>query len=178
MTEDFQSDYAAELISTLSDTSQGNDNIQGSLEGVRVDLMLHLKELRLQLLDLINRDYADFINLSSNLAGLDRTLDQIRPTLMSLATSIQVPIYFILFFYFNVFIFQFIFESNLKYFYIFLIQNTRDFFQSISTSLETKLQERNLVREKKAILKLFLNIIGSLNRVEELLIVQEPGSDG
>jgi len=60
------------------------------IEVIRGELQQHLRELKHQLIELINRDYADFINLSTNLVGVDKTLEQIRLPLHALTVSIKV----------------------------------------------------------------------------------------
>ncbi|KAF0314783.1 Conserved oligomeric Golgi complex subunit 2 [Amphibalanus amphitrite] len=52
---------------------------QAGLESLRTDLGMYLKVLRSSMIDLINRDYADFVNLSSNLSvrrSFDELLEQ------------------------------------------------------------------------------------------------------
>ena len=65
-------------------------NPVSGIEVIRGELQLHLRELKHQLIELINRDYADFINLSTNLVGVDKTLEQIRLPLHALTVSIKV----------------------------------------------------------------------------------------
>ena len=72
-----------------SSTEDVSKNVSG-IEGIRSELQLHLRELKHQLIELINRDYADFINLSTNLVGVDKTLEQIRAPLQALTASIKV----------------------------------------------------------------------------------------
>ena len=45
------------------------------LDNLRDDLGLYLKVLRSSMIELINQDYADFVNLSTNLVGLDQSID-------------------------------------------------------------------------------------------------------
>lgn len=40
-----------------------------------------MKELKTELIELINSDYADFINLSTNLNGVDRMMEDLRKPL-------------------------------------------------------------------------------------------------
>lgn len=44
------------------------------LETLRDDLALYLKILRSAMIELINKDYADFVNLSTNLVGMDKAI--------------------------------------------------------------------------------------------------------
>lgn len=47
---------------------------QVQLEQLRDDLGIYLKVLRSAMIELINKDYADFVNLSTNLVGLDKAI--------------------------------------------------------------------------------------------------------
>ncbi|EDW16786.1 conserved oligomeric Golgi complex subunit 2 [Drosophila mojavensis] len=60
-----------------------------SLEQLRDNLGLYLKGLRAAMIDLINEDYADFVNLSANLVGLDQTIDTIQRPLEQFRTEIE-----------------------------------------------------------------------------------------
>ncbi|KJE98244.1 hypothetical protein CAOG_08237 [Capsaspora owczarzaki ATCC 30864] len=52
-----------------------------SLELLLADLQVFLASLHSELVELINRDYADFVNLSSNLVGMDKAISDIRAPL-------------------------------------------------------------------------------------------------
>ncbi|XP_059011849.1 conserved oligomeric Golgi complex subunit 2-like isoform X2 [Mustela lutreola] len=47
------------------------------LEELRGDLELYYKLLKIPMVELINKDYADFVNLSTNLVGMDKALSQL-----------------------------------------------------------------------------------------------------
>merc|ERR1719192_2756899 len=49
-----------------------------SLDVLRDDLGVYLKVLRSSMIELINQDYAEFVNLSTNLVGLDQGIDRTR----------------------------------------------------------------------------------------------------
>uniref|UniRef100_A0A1B6C3H8 Conserved oligomeric Golgi complex subunit 2 n=1 Tax=Clastoptera arizonana TaxID=38151 RepID=A0A1B6C3H8_9HEMI len=51
---------------------------KANLETMRDDLGIYLKVLRSAMIELINKDYADFVNLSSNLIGLDKVINGIQ----------------------------------------------------------------------------------------------------
>ncbi|CAO3569691.1 unnamed protein product [Mortierella alpina] len=51
------------------------------LEELKAQLIAHMKELKTELIELINSDYADFINLSTNLNGVDRMMEELRKPL-------------------------------------------------------------------------------------------------
>ncbi|KAF9344123.1 Conserved oligomeric Golgi complex subunit 2, partial [Mortierella sp. AD094] len=51
------------------------------LEELKSQLIAHMKELKTELIELINNDYADFINLSTNLNGVDRMMDDLQKPL-------------------------------------------------------------------------------------------------
>lgn len=59
-----------------------------TLESMRDDLGLYLKVLRSAMIELINEDYADFVNLSSNLVGLDQSIQGIQTPLNGLKDEI------------------------------------------------------------------------------------------
>ncbi len=52
-----------------------------TLETLRDDLGIYLKVLRSAMIELINDDYADFVNLSTNLVGLDKGIAQLEEPL-------------------------------------------------------------------------------------------------
>lgn len=60
----------------------------GSLEIIRDDLGVYLKVLRSAMIELINEDYADFVNLASNLIGLDQSIEAINSPLTNLKSEI------------------------------------------------------------------------------------------
>uniref|UniRef100_A0A8C5ZEG4 Conserved oligomeric Golgi complex subunit 2 n=1 Tax=Marmota marmota marmota TaxID=9994 RepID=A0A8C5ZEG4_MARMA len=47
------------------------------LEELRDDLELYYRLLKTAMVELINKDYADFVNLSTNLVGMDKALNQL-----------------------------------------------------------------------------------------------------
>lgn len=53
------------------DTFVSEHRKRASLEKLRDDLVVHLKFLRSSMIKLINKDYADFVNLSANLVSAD-----------------------------------------------------------------------------------------------------------
>lgn len=66
------------------------------LEDLRDDLSVYLKILRSSMIELINKDYADFVNLSSNLVGMDKAigsltapLEQLKDEVWSVRTSMD-----------------------------------------------------------------------------------------
>ncbi|KAJ7984905.1 hypothetical protein DPEC_G00359610 [Dallia pectoralis] len=65
------------------------------LEEMREDLEMYYKSLKTAMVELINKDYADFVNLSTNLVGMDKALNQLsvplgqlREEVLSLRTSV------------------------------------------------------------------------------------------
>ncbi|XP_075226990.1 conserved oligomeric Golgi complex subunit 2 [Lycorma delicatula] len=54
---------------------------KANLETMRDDLGVYLKVLRSAMIELINKDYTDFVNLSSNLIGLDKAINSIQTPL-------------------------------------------------------------------------------------------------
>ncbi|GAB0097420.1 Conserved oligomeric Golgi complex subunit 2 [Sergentomyia squamirostris] len=62
----------------------------GSLEEIRDDLGVYLKVLRSAMIELINEDYADFVNLSANLIGLDKSIESIETPLTLIQQEIDM----------------------------------------------------------------------------------------
>lgn len=60
------------------------------LDVLRDDLGAHLKSLRSSLIELINQDYGHFVNLSSNLVGLDGKIQSITDPLAWAQNEIEV----------------------------------------------------------------------------------------
>ena len=67
------------------------------LDVLRDDLGIYLKVLCFSMIELINQDYGDFVNLSTNLVGLDQGIDRIREPLEGFKKEI---VYSIIMFYF------------------------------------------------------------------------------
>nr|CAG4640736.1 EOG090X03KZ [Eulimnadia texana] len=59
------------------------------LEVLRDDLGVYLKVLRSAMIELINRDYADFVNLSSNLVGLDKKIENLQDPLLTIRDEVM-----------------------------------------------------------------------------------------
>ncbi|KAM9808571.1 conserved oligomeric Golgi complex subunit 2 [Syngnathus typhle] len=62
---------------------------QVQLEEMRVDLELYYKLLKTAMVELINKDYADFVNLSTNLVGMDKALNQLSVPLGQLREEVM-----------------------------------------------------------------------------------------
>jgi len=60
------------------------------LDVLRDDLGIYLKVLRSSMIELINQDYADFVNLSTNLVGLDQAIDKIRDPMLGFHKEIEM----------------------------------------------------------------------------------------
>ena len=60
------------------------------LDVLRDDLGMYLKVLRSSMIELINQDYADFVNLSTNLVGLDQGIDRIKEPLEGFQKEIEM----------------------------------------------------------------------------------------
>ncbi|KAK3923073.1 Conserved oligomeric Golgi complex subunit 2 [Frankliniella fusca] len=65
-----------------------NQRKYANLEIMRDDLGVYLKVLRSSMIELINKDYADFVNLSSNLIGLDKAINKIQVPLGQLKEEV------------------------------------------------------------------------------------------
>ncbi|XP_014468152.1 PREDICTED: conserved oligomeric Golgi complex subunit 2 [Dinoponera quadriceps] len=71
------------------DTFLQDHRKNGKLETMRDDLGMYLKLLRSAMIDLINRDYTDFVNLSSNLIGLDKAINDLQTPLGQLREEVM-----------------------------------------------------------------------------------------
>lgn len=60
------------------------------LERMKAELNTHLKQLKTELIELINRDYQDFINLSTNLKGVDKDIEHLKTPLADMETQVKV----------------------------------------------------------------------------------------
>uniref|UniRef100_A0A914XIZ7 Conserved oligomeric Golgi complex subunit 2 n=1 Tax=Plectus sambesii TaxID=2011161 RepID=A0A914XIZ7_9BILA len=58
-----------------------------TLEQIQADLRLYLKILQNSMIELINEDYADFVNLSSNLVNLRATVDKLGADMGDISTE-------------------------------------------------------------------------------------------
>lgn len=61
-----------------------------SLETMRDDLGVYLKVLRLAMIELINKDYANFVNLCATLIGFDKAIVKIQVPLGQLNDEVVV----------------------------------------------------------------------------------------
>ncbi|XP_044935277.1 conserved oligomeric Golgi complex subunit 2-like isoform X2 [Mustela putorius furo] len=60
------------------------------LEELRGDLELYYKLLKIAMVELINKDYADFVNLSTNLVGMDKALNELSVPLGQLREVLRI----------------------------------------------------------------------------------------
>jgi len=60
-----------------------------SLETLRENLEMYFKLLKNAMIELINKDYADFVNLSSNLVGMDESIEALREPLLKINSIIE-----------------------------------------------------------------------------------------
>lgn len=58
------------------------------IEQLKSDLFEHLKRLKTALVELINADYAQFINLSTRLVGTDSMIDDIAKPLSDISVKV------------------------------------------------------------------------------------------
>ncbi|XP_043744903.1 conserved oligomeric Golgi complex subunit 2-like isoform X3 [Cervus elaphus] len=65
---------------------------QVQLEALRDDLELYYK-LKTAMVELINKDYADFVNLSTNLVSMDKALNQLSAPLGQLGEEVLAAVY-------------------------------------------------------------------------------------
>ncbi|GAA5801026.1 hypothetical protein HPULCUR_006468 [Helicostylum pulchrum] len=60
-----------------------------SLERMKSELNTHLTSLKAELVELINRDYQDFINLSTNLKGVDKDIQDLKSPLTDMEVQVK-----------------------------------------------------------------------------------------
>ncbi len=60
------------------------------LEDLHDSLLQYFNILKNSLVELINQDYADFVNLSSNLFGLEKIIDSLEQPLVRVRSSVAV----------------------------------------------------------------------------------------
>lgn len=63
-----EKEFLADNFSVDKFVSRCKDRV--SMSNLREDLEVHYKSIQLALIELINRDYADFVSLSSNLVSI------------------------------------------------------------------------------------------------------------
>lgn len=63
-----------------------------SLERMKTELNTHLTSLKAELVELINRDYQDFINLSTNLKGVDKNIQDLKSPLTDMEVQVKVSL--------------------------------------------------------------------------------------
>ena len=68
-----------------------------SLERLKNDLNIFLKVLELSMSDLINKDYPDFVNLSTNLVDLDKAINDLKLPLQAIKAEVDVRNTFLFF---------------------------------------------------------------------------------
>ncbi len=61
-----------------------------SLERLKDDLNVFLKVLELSMSELINKDYPDFVNLSTNLVDLDKAIHDLKIPLETIKKDVDV----------------------------------------------------------------------------------------
>lgn len=66
-----------------------------SLEQLRDELQLHVRTLNARVVELVNNDYADFVNLSAHLVAIDKRLQAIGAPFENLSS--QITVYSLLF---------------------------------------------------------------------------------
>lgn len=106
------------------------------LNKIKKDLHEHLKELKVELVELINHNYTDFIDLSTILVGTDKLINNLKYPLINMRRDVE---------------------------------DVRNIYLEVIKDLETKLNKRSELREKKACLQLYININNSIKKIEELL---------
>ncbi|CAG8741901.1 13519_t:CDS:2, partial [Acaulospora morrowiae] len=60
-----------------------------TLDELKKELTAHLKSLKSELVEMINRDYASFIDLSTNLKGVDKVIEEVARPLGKMREEVQ-----------------------------------------------------------------------------------------
>ncbi|RIB06550.1 oligomeric golgi complex component, COG2-domain-containing protein [Gigaspora rosea] len=60
-----------------------------TLEELKKELNMHLKSLKSELVEMINRDYASFVDLSTNLKGVDKVIEEVARPLGKMREEVQ-----------------------------------------------------------------------------------------
>nr|XP_037275519.1 LOW QUALITY PROTEIN: conserved oligomeric Golgi complex subunit 2-like [Rhipicephalus microplus] len=142
------------------DTFVSEHRKRASLEKLRDDLVVHLKFLRSSMIKLINKDYADFVNLSANLVGLDKFIRNISKPLEDLKKEVNLDV--------KLCRLEASEEKNNSDEKFTHRKPTLRFESSPDTS-ETELAARRAVQEKKALLHQAIAVSKSVDKIERLL---------
>ncbi|CAG8619423.1 13527_t:CDS:2, partial [Dentiscutata heterogama] len=130
-----------------------------TLDELKKELNVHLKSLKSELVEMINRDYASFVDLSTNLKGVDKVIEEVARPLGKMREEVQACHY-----------------GYLKNASSISFHNVRTTFQNVVDSLENQLSHRASIREKKASLQLLINIHESVRKVENLLLISSESA--
>ncbi|GAB6021627.1 Conserved oligomeric Golgi complex subunit 2 [Chamberlinius hualienensis] len=114
------------------------------LEKLREDLGLYLRLLRTAMIELINQDYADFVNLSSNLVGLDKSINNLSVPLGQLREEIK---------------------------------SVKEALDDGLHVIESKLEHRKMIRDKKVCLQHLMSSVSCVERIENLLRIDVPNGE-
>ena len=60
------------------------------LDELKKELIAHLKSLKSELVEMINRDYGSFVDLSTNLKGVDKVIEEVARPLGKMREEVEV----------------------------------------------------------------------------------------
>jgi hypothetical protein len=60
------------------------------LDELKKELIVHLKSLKSDLVEMINRDYSSFVDLSTNLKGVDKVIEEVARPLGKMREEVEV----------------------------------------------------------------------------------------
>jgi len=60
------------------------------LDDLKKELIAHLKSLKSELVEMINRDYSSFVDLSTNLKGVDKVIEEVARPLGKMREEVEV----------------------------------------------------------------------------------------
>ncbi|CAG8537381.1 3406_t:CDS:10, partial [Cetraspora pellucida] len=143
-----------------------------TLDELKKELNVHLKSLKSELVEMINRDYASFVDLSTNLKGVDKVIEEVARPLGKMREEIQASP----------------FTSNIKNILNFIershnFSECRGFIRKsiIPPGLHTRKEGTVILwvfsqRYVKASLQLLINIHESVRKVENLLLISSESA--
>lgn len=131
------------------------------LSKVKADLVRYGDMLNGQLVALINKDYSDFVDLSSSVLGVDSTIQNVRDALLKIRGE-RSNFFFCSFFFFS---FNTVFVADL--------QVAKDTVDTRSALLEGTKSKIIAAEEERRILQTFVDMVESVEDMEALLLLRE-----
>lgn len=151
----FQNDFSVDVFLQ-------NHRKKASLETMRDDLGVYLKVLRSAMIELINKDYADFVNLSSNLIGLDKAINNLQVPLGQLREEFMVSRIDLI--YLVSYLWLFVRTGVLW------LKQVRQTLDDMINEVTSTLNERCHIRERKQSLQSLAHVHDSIAKLSNILV--------